>query len=207
MRKLVLIIPAILLAPLLLTTSLPTARAAEVPTLSYVVLGSTNGTRQVFAPERLIVPQLPIHLIVTFHNNDTMVHSFTLNDENATVRVNTGTLNPGQNRTVNFTVTSLTRITFDGTSFTPEAGPDGILFYCIPHRGPGVVGQNMVGQIILASAEKGPVVEKGILLRAYWIGIIGIASMLAWIVISYFIIKSSSRHFSDHREHVRKGLP
>ncbi len=207
MRKLVLIMPAILLAPLLLTTSLPTARAVDIPTLSYVVLGETNGTRQVFAPERLIVPQLPIHLVVTFHNNDTMVHSFTLNDENATVRVNTGTLNPGQNRTVNFTVTSLTRITFDGTSFTPEAGPDGILFYCIPHRGSGVVGQGMVGQIILASAEKGPVVEKGILLRAYWIGIIGIASMLAWIVISYFIIKSSSRHFSDHREHVRKGLP
>ena len=207
MRKLVLIIPAILLAPLLLAASFPTARAAEVPMLSYVVLGQTNGTRQVFGPERLIVPQLPIQLVVKFHNNDTMVHSFTMNDENGTVRVNTGTLNPGQNRTVNFTVTSLTRITFNGTSFTAEAGPDGILFYCIPHRGTGVVGQGMVGQIILASAGQSPVVEKGILLRAYWIGIIGIAAMLAWIVISYFIIKSSSRHFSDHREHVRKGLP
>jgi hypothetical protein len=65
----------------------------------------------------------------------------------------------------------------------------------------------MVGQIRLASVSEGEVVDKGILLRAYWIGMIGIVSMLAWIGISYFIIKTSSRHFSDHREHVRKGLP
>jgi len=50
-------------------------------------------------------------------------------------------------------------------------------------------------------------VEKGILLRAYWIGIIGIAATLLWVIISYFLIKSSSRHHTDHREHVRKGLP
>ena len=51
------------------------------------------------------------------------------------------------------------------------------------------------------------VLEKGILLRAYWIGLIGIAVTLLWVVISYYIIKSSSHHFKDHAEHVRRGLP
>ena len=208
MRKVLLIVPTVLLASLLLTAPLPSVQAQAVPTLSYLLIGETIGTRQTFAPERLLVPQLPIQLVVTFHNNDTLLdHTFTMNDENGTVRINTGVVRPGENVTVNFTVTSMTRVTFNGTSFTPEAGPDGILFYCIPHRGEGVVGQGMVGQIVLASVQQTPVVEKGILLRAYWIGIIGIAATLLWIVISYFVIKSSSRHFSDHREHVRKGLP
>src|SRR2546421_338810 len=39
------------------------------------------------------------------------------------------------------------------------------------------------------------------------IGIIGIAATLAWTGISYFVIKSSSRHQKGHREHIRKGLP
>jgi len=49
--------------------------------------------------------------------------------------------------------------------------------------------------------------EKGILLRAYWIGIIGIAATLLWTIISYFVIKTSSRHFRDHSEHARRGGP
>jgi hypothetical protein len=64
----------------------------------------------------------------------------------------------------------------------------------------------MQGRIVLAS-EQAPEAEKGILLRAYWIGIIGIAATLGWVGVSYFVIKSSSRHFTDHREHVRRGLP
>ena len=181
---------------------------ALIPTFSVDVIGETNGTRQTFVPERLLIPQVPIHLAVTFHNNETvMQHTFTMNDENGTQQIDTGNVDPGQNVTLSFTVDTMTRITFNGTSFTPEAGPDGILFYCIPHRGTGVVGQGMVGQIILASVQQGGTPEKGILLRAYWIGIIGIAAMLLWVVISYFLIKSSSRHFTDQREHVRKGLP
>jgi hypothetical protein len=64
----------------------------------------------------------------------------------------------------------------------------------------------MVGQIALASLPA-PTPEKGILLRAYWIGIIGIAVTLVWVGIAYYVIKSSSGHFKDHSEHVRKGLP
>ncbi|MFQ6013188.1 MAG: hypothetical protein ACE5LS_06050 [Thermoplasmata archaeon] len=47
----------------------------------------------------------------------------------------------------------------------------------------------------------------GVALRAYWIGLIGIFSMVAVILVSYFIIKYESRHHTDHREHRRRGLP
>src|SRR5438046_1641111 len=70
-----------------------------------------------------------------------------------------------------------------------------------PHQTAG-----MVGRIALACLATPPV-EKGILLRAYWIGLIGIAVTLLWVVISYYIIKSSSHLFKDHAEHVRRGLP
>ena len=64
----------------------------------------------------------------------------------------------------------------------------------------------MLGEILLAGfTPLAP--QKGINLRAYWIGIIGIAATLAWTGISYFVIKSSSRHQKGHREHLRKGLP
>ena len=95
----------------------------------------------------------------------------------------------------------LTNITYNGASFTPESSGQGIRWYCVPHRAAG-----MVGEILLAGVTA-PTPEKGILIRAYWIGIIGIAATLLWTIISYFIIKSSSRHFKDHHEHVRKGLP
>src|SRR2546430_1386147 len=72
----------------------------------------------------------------------------------------------------------------------------------------GVSRAGIAGRIALAGAPAGgQPAEKGILLRAYWIGIIGIAATLLWVIISYFLIKSSSRHHTDHREHVRKGLP
>lgn len=176
-----------------------------IPQLILTINGQELAGRPVFAPSLILVPQVPIEIIVTFHNNETtpnMQHSFTLDDSSNTRRIDTDLLNPGQNATVNFTVLSMTRIRLaNGTEFTPEASGAAILFYCVPHRTLG-----MTGQIALATAAPATP-EKGILVRAYWIGIIGIAAMLVWIGISYFLIKSSSRHFTDHREHVRKGLP
>jgi len=207
---------ALILATFLVVAGIPLAGLATVdaqtvptPTLSVTVFGETVGSRQVFAPDQILIPQVPIQLVVTFHNNDTVMdHSFTMNDVNGTVHPNTGSLAPGQNATVTLTVITMTQVSFNGTTYTPEAGPSGILFYCIPHRGTGIVGQGMVGQIILASAPVPTTVpEKGILLRAYWIGIIGIVAMLVWTGITYYIIKSSSRHFVNQAEHVRRGLP
>ena len=206
MRSFALIMVTCLCVVACFSAFVPTVAAQTVPTptFSVTVVGETNGTRQQFARNLILVPEVPIKLIVTFHNNDTMQHSFTINDVNGTIQTDSKLLNPGANVTLNFTVLSMTLIAYNGTQFRPEVAPGGgILFYCIPHRSSG-----MTGRIALAGAPTaGQPAEKGILLRAYWIGIIGIAAMLLWTIISYFLIKSSSRHFTDHREHVRKGLP
>jgi hypothetical protein len=182
----------------------PVVQAVPIPRFALTILGETNGTKQQFSQTLIAVSVVPIELSVTFHNNDTMGHSFTIDDVNQTPhRIDTGTLGPGQTKVLNFTVLSMTRILYNGTSFTPEVAPQGgILFYCIPHRGAG-----MVGRIAMAGVTTPQTAEKGILLRAYWIGIIGIAATLLWTIISYFVIKSSSRHFRDHSEHVRRGGP
>jgi hypothetical protein len=182
----------------------PVVQAVPIPRFALTILGETNGTKQQFSQTLIAVSVVPIELSVTFHNNDTMGHSFTIDDVNQTPhRIDTGTLGPGQTKVLNFTVLSMTRILYNGTSFTPEVAPQGgILFFCIPHRGAG-----MVGRIAMAGVTTPQTAEKGILLRAYWIGIIGIAATLLWTIISYFVIKSSSRHFRDHSEHVRRGGP
>ncbi len=204
MRTLALIISTFLMVAAMAGTVLSNAQAQTVPTpsLNVFVFGETVGGHQVFSPAQILIPQVPVHLVVTFHNNDTMQHTFSINDVNGTRQVDTDYVDPGLNVTVEFTVASMTQIVLtNGTRFAPEAGANGILFYCIPHRDAG-----MTGQIVLASVP--PLAsEKGILLRAYWIGIIGIAITLVWVGITYFVIKSSSRHFVDHAEHVRKGLP
>ena len=180
------------------------AQTTPIPTLSLTIVGETNNSKQVFSKNLILLPELPYNLVITFHNGDpVMAHSFTIADVNGTPQINSLILNPGApNVTLSFTVLSLTRIAYNGTQFTPQPSPaGGILFYCIPHQTAG-----MVGRIALAGLAPPPV-EKGILLRAYWIGLIGIAVTLLWVVISYYIIKSSSRHFKDHADHVRRGLP
>jgi len=180
------------------------AQTTPIPTLSLTIVGETNNSKQVFSKNLILLPELPYNLVITFHNGDpVMAHSFTIADVNGTPQINSLILNPGApNVTLSFTVLSLTRIAYTGTQFTPQPSPaGGILFYCIPHQTAG-----MVGRIALAGLAPPPV-EKGILLRAYWIGLIGIAVTLLWVVISYYIIKSSSHHFKDHAEHVRRGLP
>ena len=180
------------------------AQTTPIPTLSLTIVGETNNSKQVFSKNLILLPELPYNLVITFHNGDpVMAHSFTIADVNGTAQINSLILNPGAPTvTLSFTVLSLTRIAYNGTQFTPQPSPaGGILFYCIPHQTAG-----MVGRIALAGLAPPPV-EKGILLRAYWIGLIGIAVTLLWVVISYYIIKSSSHHFKDHAEHVRRGLP
>lgn len=205
MRSFALIIAASLFIVAAFPMLIPTASAAvPIPTLSVTVVGETNGTKQQFAQALILVPEVPIKLVVTFHNNDTMQHSFTIDDVNSTHRIDTRLVSPGLNVTLNFTILSMTKILYNGTQFTPEVAPaGGIQYFCIPHRGAGMIGRIALAGLVSTSQPP----EKGILLRAYWIGIIGIASMLVWVIISYFLIKSSSRHFTDHKEHVRKGLP
>ena len=77
-----------------------------------------------------------------------------------------------------------------------------IKFFCIPHE-----SAQMKGHVVLASATTSTETpQMGVFLRAYWIGLLGIAGTMLLVAISYFVIKGSSRHYRDHREHIRRGL-
>lgn len=206
MRGLALIVATSLLvvacAPFLV---LP-VRAQEPPlTRMAVTIGVDPAGRLVFAPTAIRIPEVNITLNVTFRNNYTEAgaqdHTFTVRNSDGVIVIDTGLVPPNGTASVEFHIVSLTNISYNGTSFQPQPLGSGIRFFCVPHEGAG-----MEGSIVLTTlAAESP--EKGSLLRAYWIGIIGIAATLVWTGISYFLIKSSSRHFTDHREHVRKGLP
>src|SRR5438132_217943 len=213
MRNFVLLVCAVLVAIFMVppAISVGSATPAAAPGLAqspklYVTVGVDQGGATRFLPATIIIPQVNITLNITFMNNYTvgggMIHTFSIdNSDNSVREISTGNVNSGQNVSLEFHINSLTNITYNGTSFTPESSGQGIRWYCVPHRGAG-----MTGEILLAGLTA-PTPEKGILIRAYWIGIIGIAATLAWTIISYFIIKSSSPHFKNHAEHVRKGLP
>jgi len=215
MRNFVLLVTAVLVAIFIVPPTISVASAtpappgvAQSPKL-YVTVGVDQGGATRFLPATIIIPQVNITLNITFVNNYTvgagMVHTFSIaNSDDSVIVINnltTGSVASGANLSFEFHINSLTNITYKGVSFTPESSGQGIRWFCIPHRGAG-----MTGEILLAGLTA-PTPEKGILIRAYWIGIIGIAATLAWTIISYFIIKSSSPHFKDHSEHLRKGLP
>src|SRR5256712_4826656 len=215
MRNSALLVTAVLIAIFVVPPSISVASAtpagpevAQSPRLYYTVgVDQTGATR--FLPATLIIPQVNITLNITFVNNYTvgggMVHTFSIaNSDNSAIVINnltTGSVAPGSNLSFEFHINSLTNITYKGVSFTPESSGQGIRWFCIPHHTAG-----MTGEIVLAGPTA-PTPEKRILIRAHWVGLLGIAATLAWTIISYFIIKSSSPHFKDHSEHLRKGLP
>ena len=159
-----------------------------------------------FNPATIILPQVPIVLNVTLFNNGTVdtLHTFSIRDSAGTRRVNIETLHHGDRASLEFTVSSATSIVVGGTSYQAEASPaGGIKFFCTPHES---LNPPMMGNIVVGGATQKQSPEIGIFLRAYWIGLIGLAAMLLWTVITYFIIKGSSRHLKDHRDHIRRGL-
>lgn len=199
MLSLATILAALGLAP-------PSTAQPAPPRMNLQVYGETVNNAVVFTPSQILIPQVPIVLNITFVNNESVpsgIHSFTINDDGGFVVIDSGILQPQQSVSLEFTVAALDEVLFGNLTFTPEPTPSGrgILFYCTPHR---VLG--MVGEIVLATAPTPPV-DLGVVIRAYWIGIIAIVAMIGWIGISYFLVKSSSRRFTDHKEHVRKGLP
>lgn len=223
MRPLVLAVAVVILAvsfsafPASASTPNPTAAGSSVPELTLRVIGESVGTKYVFVPSVILIPQVPIVLNITFYNNQSTAsgvqHTFTINDNKGNPAIDTKLVNPQTNVTFQFTINAMNNITFSNRtvtnkSFQPGPPPSGtdngtIQWYCIPH-----VALGMTGTIMLASATPAAgQAEKGVFLRAYWIGMIGIASMIVWIGVSYFVIKSSSPHFKDNKAHVRKGLP
>ncbi len=186
--------------------------SAETPTLHIQIIAEQVGSKYQFAPAVIIIPQVPIVMNITFTNNQTVAdgvqHTFTIDNNKGAHGIDTGLVNPQVNVTVVFRINAMNNITYNGTSFTPGPAPQGtdngtIQFYCIPHVSLGMKGVIMLGSAVPVAAQP----EKGVFLRAYWIGIIGIGAMIVWVGISYFLIKWSSPRFKDHKEHVRKGLP
>ena len=193
---------ALSIAPTLATRS---AAQGGLPRLSVFVDGMTVDGEFVYSPAEILIPQVPIILNITFRNNESVPgvpHTFTIDDENAIQRIDSDYVARGANVSLEFTILTMNRIEFKGSSFVPGRGDRGIVFYCIPHRPAG-----MLGEIVLATVDDAREPDLGVFLRAYWIGMIGIFATLLWIVISYFVIKSSSRRFTDHKEHVRRGFP
>src|SRR5437867_3418437 len=181
-----------------------TARAPAPWTLSVTIeAGRENETA--FFPSTIVLPLVPIILNVTLVNNGSTAvgnHTFTINDNAGQARIDIYVPAPGDRANVEFEVNSTTLIYFKGQEFRPEPSPaGGIFFYCVPHKGAG-----MFGNIVVGGVSAGPSPEIGVFLRAYWIGIIGLIAMLVWTGITYFLIKATSRHHTDHREHVRRGL-
>ncbi len=218
MRTLVLVVAAVMAAvfaaPIFGSPAAAAASSPAIPTLSMTVLGQSTSGKPYFQTvgltqqNQILIPQVPIRINATFVNNESVTaglgaHTFTI-DDTAGHHMVSVLLQPQSNYTLTFTINSMTNVTVNGTSFTPVAGSTGgIQYYCIPHKGLG-----MIGEIVLATASQVPAPpQKGINIRAYWIGMIGIISMIVWVGISYFVIKTSSLRFKDHKEHVRKGLP
>ena len=192
--------------------SLVLVGSGPVPTLYITVHGEEIGGAYRFSPAAIIIPQVPITLNITFMNNQSAAspvgHTFTINDNSGSPVIDTGLISAQTSVSFEFTINSMTNITYEGRSFTPGPPPSGsdngtIQYYCIPHVSLGMKGAIILGTAV-PTASTG---ANGVFLRAYWIGMIGIAAMIVWVGISYFVIKSSSPRFRDHREHVRKGLP
>ena len=191
---------AVLLAILPFSASTPAA--AQVPKY-FVTVEAGVGDAFVFSPNKIILPQVPVILNVTLRYNGAPTqgfHTFTIRDSAGNDLVDI-VVDPAETNSTEFTVVSTREINVNNENVTVQTRGGGILFVCRPHVDLGMVGTIVVGTEVVQRPEL------GLFLRAYWIGLIGLAAMLVWTVIAYFIIKSSSRHFTDHHEHLRRGLP
>lgn len=181
------------------------ARADTPPRLDMTVEAGV-GNDFVFAPAKILLPSIPIVLNLTVVHNGSSgqgFHTFSIRDSAASIRISVRVNTTGDTAHVEFTVATATQITYKGATFTAEQSAGAIKFFCEPHEPIG-----MVGTIALGGAPTGgPAQNLGVPIQAYWIGLIGLGAMLIWIGVAYFLVKTSSRHFRDHRDHLRRGLP
>ncbi len=184
---------------------LSTGARADTPPRLEIQVEAGQGDKLVFSPAQIILPSVPIVLNVTVINNSTspMAHSFSIRDSTGTTRISVWVNTTGARAYANFTVDTATQITYDSQTFTAQLTSGAVKFFCIPHELIGMTGTIVVG----GGSTGGTQQNLGVPIQAYWIGLIGLGAMLLWIGITYFLIKTSSRHFRDEREHVRRGLP
>src|SRR5437667_8770415 len=82
MFRLAVLVSFVLLSIYLVPTAVTeTSSATPIPSLIEYIQGETNGTRQQFSVQRILLPQVPINVTIQFHNNDTMDDPFMFEDQ------------------------------------------------------------------------------------------------------------------------------
>lgn len=202
---------AVLFAVSLLVPLAPPARA-DTSTVVYVTIeGHGEGTRFVWVgpnpqhPDTIVVPAVPAVLNITLRSVSGSPHTFTIRSaESPSPLVNVDLPSDGFETTVEFTLFAADRVVVGSRNETAQTEGGAVKFVCLPHD-----ALRMWGYIVVGGVEE-PAVEteeKGVFLRAYWIGLLGMAGTLLLTGVSYFVIKGSSRHYKDHHEHIRRGGP
>jgi plastocyanin len=221
--RLISIAAAFLVAAMVLALGLSTAVAAPFParppspTLNITIYAETQGGKPTFvlhgSGTDILVGSVPTQINVTFVNNDSVpeFHTFSINSAQAATGppIINGRVNAtGDVTHVGFILNTTTKVQVNSTATavnaetSTDANGQFIRFYCQPHRSAG-----MVGQIRLRTSAGAPPTIEGFQLWAFWIGSIAMVATLGFMGVTYFIIKASSRHNTDEREHIRRGLP
>jgi len=170
----------------------------------YVRLNATTiDDKNVFEPDTIRIPQMPVRIHARIVNTDphNSQHTFTFRE--GTTDHNYWVNETGDSIEVEFDILAAGRIRIGGAELDVETGKGGTQAFCLPHRGAGMYAYFVVG----SAEEPEAVVENGVFLRAYWIGLVGIAATAVLLVAAFFVIKGGSRHYTDHSEHARRGLP
>jgi len=206
------IVAAALLGSFLASPLARTVRAETPATKVYVTVeGRGEGSAFTWVgpnpdhPDTIVVPGVPAILNITLRSVSGSPHTFTIRSgESSDPIVDVDLPSDGFVTTVEFTLWAADRVAFGSRNETAQVEGGGVKFVCLPHD-----ALRMWGYIVVGGVEEPPAepAEKGVFLRAYWIGLLGMAGTLLLIGISYFVIKSSSRHYRDHHEHIRRGGP
>ena len=155
-------------------------------------------------PDKIVVQSVPAVLNITIVAREGTPHTFTIRSaESQTPLVDLDLPAAAAVQTVELTLYAADRVIAQGRNETAQTEGGRVKFVCRPHEALRMVGFLVVGGV----QEKKVEPAKGVFLRAYWIGLLGIAATLLLVVISYFVIKGSSRHYTDHHEHIRRGGP
>lgn len=209
---------AVALLAVSLTVAVRSARAASLPPprLFVELQAGAVGANPRFLPvdtngeTDVILGRLPTVVNLTILNEPGVSHTFTIASTAANapspnlINIDLpSTLPANTRRSVEFTVWASDKLQIGSRNETAETDRGGIKFFCIPHKALGMDGRVLVGGVTQTTEEP----AKGVFLRAYWIGLLGIAGTMLLVVISYFVIKSGSRHYTDHHEHIRRGGP
>ncbi len=210
---------ALLAAMMILAWGLPPVAAQATqpppPELKLTLFATTIGSNPRFelpgGGTEILVGQVPTLLNITIINKDSTPQQHTFSINSAQAPTGPPIINAYMNTTgvvghVTFQLNATNKVRIgNATPVNAQADSSGlgIRFYCIPHQAAGMVGVIRVA----SNTTPGPTGYQGFQLWAFWIGSIAMVATIGFMGVTYFIIKASSRHNTDEREHIRRGLP